>query len=239
MPTVSYPFDTTGVATTNLVENELHTVTEVNAAPYRILIPECAPLYLHNLLVEHIDGMGVARELIEGVDFYAVLPYMAAARATGRSVYGGLALINNLANGTIRLTKYQTVGGEWVADRNYVYERLLEVVFNPRTVWWDQITNVQQIFPAQQHDDSIWNVQGHIELIAKLEEIRAAILTTPSQSGSIVAHMVAEGNVHNLSKEDLNLGFVENIPPATDQEVIDRSAVDKTVTLRQILMLIS
>lgn len=239
MPTVSYPFDTTGVAATNLVENELHTVTEVNAAPYRIVIPDCAPFYLHNLVFEHINDQGVARELIEGVDYYPALPYMAAARSTGRGVYGGLALISTLVDGTVRLTKYQTVGGPWVADVKYAYERLLESVYNTRTTWWDNITNVQDLFPAAEHQDSVWNVEGHLELIAKLEQIREAILATPNQAGVFAAHMLREDNPHNMSAAQLDLGEIENLPMATDQEVLNRVSVNKYVTLRQILMLLN
>lgn len=239
MPTVSYPFDTTGVAVTNLVENELHTVTEANAAPYRILIPYNAPFYLHNLKIEHINALGEARELFEGVDYYATLPYVAAARATGRAVYGGIALINSLVQGTVRFTSYQTVGGEWVANRDYVYEQLLASQYNPRTTWWDKITNVQQIFPPVDHQDSIWNVQGHVEVLAALEQIRAAILASPNQTGAFAAHLVMSGNVHGMSAADIGLGNIENLPMATDQEVMEKAPVDKYVTLRQIVMLLN
>ena len=239
MNTASYPFDTTGLAPSNLVQNELHTLTEVNSAPYRILIPSFAPFYLHNLLVEHIGTTGTPTPLTEGVDYYCVLPYMAASRSVGKSLYGGLAFISDLVQGTIRL-KYQTLGGSWCADKNYVYEQLLSAHYNRRTTWWDTLTNVQETFPPTDHDHNAEDIEGHTELLAKLDEIRTAILQSPNLvPAQYLAHLMAKGNVHDLNKSDLGLGDVSNLPLATDQEVLSRIPSDKYVTLRQILMLLS
>jgi hypothetical protein len=236
---VSFPFDVTGSAATNLVVGELHTLTEINAATYRTLIPTHAPFYLTNLLLEHVSTAGVSTPLNEGVDFYAVLPYMAAARSTGRAIYGGLSLISDLPQGTVKAT-YQTIGGTWTADADYVYARMLEAQYNRRGVYWDEITNIQDTFPPIEHvhTDSM-ALDGMTELLAMLEKVRAAILSAPNLApATYVSHLISTGNVHNLSKEDLDLGSVQNLPMATDQEVLDGSPVNKYVTLRQILMLV-
>ena len=239
MPTVSYPFDDTGLASTNLVSNEDHTVSEVNAAPYRIIIPDFAPLYLHNLSLVHVAENGTQTPLSEGVDYYPVLPYMAASRSTGQSVYGGISIINAFANGIIRLASYQTVGGGWCADKNFVYQKLLESQYNRRTTWWDLITNIQELFPPSPHNTNTSDIAGHIDLIAKLEEVRLAILQAPQNPlGSFAAHLLNQNNPHNVTKTTLGLGNVQNFPPASDQEVLNRTATDKTVTLRQIVMLL-
>lgn len=237
MTTPTYPFDPTGTAPSNLIENELHTLTEVNSAPYRILIPTFAPFYVNNLLFEHVALDGVATPLVEGVDFYCVLPYMAAQRSLGRPVYGGLAMISSLPQGTMRL-RYQILGGEWCADADYIYERLLESDYNNRMTWWDRLTNVQQLFPPAQHDQSVQDVTGIETLVAKLEQIYAALLANPNQDPIIQAHILSQGNVHNLTALDLNLDQVPNLPLATDQEVIERQPVDKLLTLRQLLLLL-
>ena len=239
MNTASYPFDTTGLAPSNLVQNELHTLTEVNSAPYRILIPSFAPFYLHNLRVEHIGTTGVTSILTEGVDYYCVLPYMTASRSVGKSVYGGLAFNNDLVQGTIRL-QYQTLGGVWCADRNYVYEQLLSAHYNRRTTWWDTITNVQETFPPTEHNHDVGDVEGHTELLAKLDQIRVAILQSPNLvPAQYLAHILEKGNAHDLNKSDLGLSEVSNLPLATDEEVLSRIPSDKYVTLRQILLLLS
>lgn len=239
MPAVSYPFDTTGTAESNLVTGEIHRVTEINSAPYRIIIPKFAPFYLHNLALYHVSPLGVKTELTEGVEYYPVLSYVAASRSTGRPVYGGLSIITELAEGDIEI-EYQTLGGIWVADRDYVYEQLLLSQYNKRMTWWDNITNVQQIFPPTDHGLPAGDIEGHTSLLAKLEEIRQALLVAPtSVPKSFAQHMLSQGNVHGLSKIDLELDEVENLPMATDMEVVTRQPLNKYVTLRQILMLLS
>lgn len=234
MTTATYPFDTTGTASTNLVKGELHTLTEVNAAPYRVLIPTAAPFYLPNLKLEYIDQTGVARDLIEGVDYYNTLIYMAASRSTGRPCYGGWEIINSLLNGTIH-PQYQTVGGDWVADRDYVYQQLLEKAKNPRIVYWDDITNVQQLFPPTEHSQPADSFEGHQALLASLEGIRQAILEAPTNvPGEFMAHINAKGNVHGLTKTDLGLQDLTVLPLSTDQEVLALADVDKYFTLAQL-----
>lgn len=238
MSGASYPFDTTGVSPDNLVTGELHTVTAINAATYRILIPTFAPFYLHNLKLEHVDLTGVARPLVEGVDFYMSLPYMAATRSTGQYLYGGLALNNDLIEGTVRV-QYQTIGGDWCADAPYVYERLLEAMYNSRVVWWDQVTDKQSIFPPVEHTHDAGSFYGHLELLEKLETIRMAILSAPTSApASYIRHLLDMDNPHSVNKADVGLENVPNLELATDSEVSGRVFADKFITLRQVLILL-
>lgn len=238
MSQVTYEFDPTGRSEANLVTDEYHTVTDVNAAPHRILIPTFAPFYTHNLLVEHVDLQGVATPLTEGTDYYLALPYVDASRSSGKAVYGGIPIVNSFADGAIRLT-YQTVGGPWCADVNYVYNRLLEAVYNPRTTWWDLLTNVQNKFPPMAHDVHLDDVGQVDVLFTHLIGIRDAILQNPNTvPGQIVAHMLNQ-DIHKSKPEDFGFGPITKLDLATDQEVLERANVDKVVTLRQILLLIN
>jgi hypothetical protein len=237
MPAVTYAFDPTGRASENLVQKELHTLTEVNAAPYRILIPSFAPFYSYNLKLEHVDLQGVVHELNEGVDYYLALPYMDATRTTGKSVFGGLPIINNLTNGAIQVT-YQTVGSPWCADIPYVYARLVEQVYNPRMTWWDTLSNVQDVFPPIAHDHALDDTASVDILLSHLTSIRDAILQAPSNvPGQIVAHML-DRTIHPRSPADLGLGPLTTMDQATDEEVLARMPLDKIITLRQLLLLL-
>lgn len=238
MTTPVYPLDLTGLAASNLVENELHTLTEINDDTYRILIPTFAPFYLHNLLVEHVDVMGVASPMEEGADYYCSLPYMAATRSTGKPVYGGLCITNRLVEGTIRL-RYQTVGGEWCADVDYVYERLLESVYNRRTTWWDRLTNVQEIFPPTEHPHPVTDIEGHGALLLRLQAIEEAILARPNDIPAMMAAHILDYDLHHQTATSVGLGKVANLEMATDEEVMTLQPLEKYVTLRQALMLLS
>lgn len=237
MSEVTYAFDPTGRDAANLVTDEMHVLTEVNAAPYRILIPTFAPFYSYNLKVEHIDIQGNVRLLSEGVDYYLALPYVDATRSTGKAVYGGIPIINSFADGAIRL-QYQTVGGPWCADIDYVYARLIEQVYNPRATWWDGLTNVQDNFPPLPHDHGIDDLYQVEVLFQTLTGIRDAILQAPSNvPGQIIAHML-DRSIHPSTPEDLGLGPAATLDVATDSEVMSHAPVDKVITLRQVLLLL-
>ena len=238
MTTPSYPLDTTGLAASNLIKGEQHSLTEVNAATYRIIIPTFSPFYLHNLKLSHVSVLGEVTPLDEGTDFYCTLPFLGAQRWTGQAVYGGLSIITTLIEGTLDL-QYQTIGGDWCCDPAYVYQQLLEAVYNARTTWWDTLTNVQEIFPPTEHQLPVEQIDGITDLLAAMEQMRQAILTNPtSVPASILKHVLVSGNPHGTTAEALGLGEIANYPLATDQEVNERSAVDKYVTLRQILKLL-
>lgn len=234
---VQYPFDPTGVAPSNLVENEYETLTQINARPYRILVPIYAPFYLTNLQVEHSNA-GTVSLLTEGVDYYACLPYLAAQRSLGKPVYGGLVFNNTVVNGDIRIT-YQTVGDNWCADRDHVYNRLLESVYNRRTTWWDVLTNVQEIFPPVAHKEDLRTLSGIEEFLNGLQKIEQAILSLDLDHlpGAMVAH-IADDDLHHATKTSIGLGLVSNLPVASDQEVIALLEEDKYITLRQVVRLL-
>jgi FAD/FMN-containing dehydrogenase len=238
MSQATYPFDTTGTAETNLVEGELHTLTMVNAAPYRIIIPTFAPFYLDNLLLEHVDLLGNRTPLDEGVHYYMGIPYIGATRSVGKPVYGGIPIIEQFAEGAIAVT-YQTVGGDFVADPNYVYARLLEYVYNPRTTWWDNLTNVQELFPAVPHDTNLDDVTQVNLLFDVLNRMVDAILQAPNNvPGEYVAHMLDAG-LHPQTAQDLGISPYASFDMATDEEVIrgevmTENGKERVVTFRQV-----
>lgn len=237
MPNPLYPFDETGRSPDSRVVNEYHTLTQVNDYPFRIIIPEFAPFYTIDFEIDHIAINGDVTPLNEGVDWNFAIPFMGATRGTGKPVYGGIPIINTFTNGAIRIS-YQTVGGSWCADRGYIYERLLEIAYNPRTTWWDQISNVQEIFPVIDHDHSTDDVQQVMALFPLLAGIQQAILEAPNNvPASYIQHMQAR-NPHGLTLQDLGGKSAATLEKASDQEVANRTMVDKTVTLRQVLMLL-
>ena len=173
-----YDFDPTGSLPANLIADELHTITELNDNTYNIIIPESSPFYTSNLSITYDDGVNGEVTLQENVHYTPCLPYIAASRSIGAMVYGGISFITDLPTGILKFT-YQTIGGSWIADPNYVYDMLVNKAYNPRTTSWDLLTNVQQIFPPVNHDQSLDYVYDHGDLLAKIDEIIAAIAARP------------------------------------------------------------
>lgn len=233
---VSYPFDPTGLASTNLIADEIHTLTEVNNQPQRILIPEFAPFYLGNLQVKHVNIGGITTVLNEDTDYTVCLPYIGATRSIGQMIYGGITINNDSLNGLIKIT-YRTLGGEWTADKNYVLEAISEYNYNPRITVWDIVTNKQDLFPPINHDQSMDYVFGHQNLIDSINNLADQVIQGPNPNTGIIQHLINENNPHHVTKEQVGLGNLENYQMATDTEVDNLVPVDKYFTLRQLLLL--
>lgn len=214
----TYPLDTTGLSLSNKIVNEPHTFTEVNNSRYRIIIPNFAPFYLDNLSVSHEGPGGVITPMAENQHYMPTLPYIGAARSIGKMLYGGISFNTDFPNGTLRVT-YQTIGGEWTANYNYVLERLATMAYNPRTTVWDVVTDKPSAFPPINHDQNLDYVYGHLELITAINGIATQILTRPAPDKIVVG-----------------LGNVQNLPMASDAEVLSAAPVEKYITLRQLVM---
>lgn len=173
MPSATYPFDATGTATTNLVSQETHQVQEFNYRSSFLIIPEAAPFYIDNLIVRYNNGT-VIKELIRDVDYKLVFDYRAATQSIGKPVYGGI-LLNIFSTGTISID-YQTIGGTWTCDRNYVLQKLVQNEFNPRVTIWDMITDKTDLFPPINHQQTIDTIYGMDKLIAQMVALETAII---------------------------------------------------------------
>lgn len=166
MTIVAYPdVDTTGENPRNLVLRESHLLTEINDRSKRTLVFNHSPFYRNNFLLEHRDVEGNYSELHEGVDFDFSLRHIAASVALGKDLFGGVTVHTNLISGTVVAT-YQTLGGKWVGDRSIVLENLASSIFNPRVGSWDQVTNVQEVFPPSPHTQPVETLKGWEDMLA-------------------------------------------------------------------------
>ena len=183
-----YDFDQTGSLPANLIVDELHTITEINDNTYNIIIPEFSPFYTSNLSIKYDDGINGEITLQENVHYTLCLPYIAASRSIGAMIYGGISFSTDLPSGTLKFS-YQTLGGSWIADPNYVYSALVNITYNPRITSWDLVTNIQQIFPPVNHDQSLEYVYGFQDLLTKIDEIVAAIAARPPTQFNLGVNM--------------------------------------------------
>lgn len=234
MPEVTYPFDTTGLASTNLIVDEVHTLTEINSNTYRIFIPVFAPFYLDNISLSHVDNLGVTTPLVENVDYTLCLPFIGGTRSIGKMMYGGITVNTELINGVVKIT-YQTLGGPWTADASVVLETLAQLIYNPRVTIWDLVTSKPEEFPPIYHDQSLDYVYGHQDLITSINTVADTIAAQPSSSTALINHMINDTNPHSVTKAQVGLSNVANLPLASDLEVSELAEVDKYVTLKQIV----
>lgn len=175
---VAYPLDLSGVAPSNLIVDELHSVNEAQFRDYFFIVPQLAPFYVDNFSLSIISGSNTL-VLREDVDYSFALPYLAGTRSTGKQMYGAVTLNNLDMNGVLKMT-YQTVGGDQVADRLTVLSMLADKAYNPRTTVWDVLTNVPNAFPPTPHYQDYEDFKGQEAVVEKLAEVRDAILANSS-----------------------------------------------------------
>lgn len=231
MPNYTYPLDLTGKASTNFIANEAHTASSITDKTYHIVIPEFAPFHLDNFTMKLTDALGATTVLFEGIDYEFCVPYVTASDSIGKYIYGGIKLLKNIGDSTL-LVSYQTLGDKWMGSASYVLERIAEKLFNPRTVIWDNITNVQETFPATDHTvDLNSDIASTGDILTKLQQIADAILAGPSATNQVIKHILDESsNPHKVNKEQIGIQM------ASDIEVANAEQADKHITLRQLIV---
>lgn len=229
MPTpviVSYPFDASGILQTNRVLGEQHAVTENNFRNYYFIVPKFAPFFADNITIMH-SYQGVTRQLVENVDYYCALMFVGATRAIGKPVYGAITL-NNLNTAGIVSIDYNTIGGNYNIDQQYIVEQIAEKAYNPRTVAWEHIVAVPEVFPPIPHRWELVDLVGQTEVVAALGGIESAILTAAQESWN--QHMGRFNNPHRVTAAQIGLGNVGNFPIATESEALTGVANDVLIT---------
>lgn len=181
MSEVSYPYDVTGMASTNLISREPHVLTEINSASKRTIIPMFAPFYQDNFLLEYRDNNGVYSPLVVGEDYDFSFMFIGASVSVGKKLYGGITVHRDFLNGMIYPT-YQTLGGGWVGNRNLILENLASLIYNPRIASWEQITDIQEVFPPLPHQQPLETLKGLEDLLVKFDDIVNAVAANPGSS---------------------------------------------------------
>lgn len=221
MPSVQYQFDSTGVMVSNLILNEQHPVTELNYKDYFFIVPYFAPFYITNLEVKLLVGTEV-RLLTQGVDYYPTLPYTGATRSIGIPLYGGISLNRQYTDGIVSID-YQTIGGDWIADHEYVVTLLSEQVYNPRITYWDLVTNKTNEFPPITHSHDVQlALYGHDTLVKAINDIVNSITVGPGSE--YLSHLRDINNPHKVTKDQIELGNVLNYTVADPTSVLDDTA---------------
>jgi len=127
----AYPFDSTGLASTNVITAEVHDLANYTNA-YRCLIPIAAPFYRDDLLVKHKD---TGRILTEGLDFFLGYYYKELSDSTRRGVYGGICFGDTTLVGKVELVRYHTVGGQYLQRKKDIDNWLAgEPMADPRNI---------------------------------------------------------------------------------------------------------
>lgn len=222
--TYVYPFDPTGSLTSNVIPNERHVLSGVADREFNFIVPKFAPFFRNNLRIRHL---GLGRDLVEGVDYHLTHWFHAASHGVGRPVYGSITFIDRSLTGVVEL-RYQTIGGDWVYDEGTILELMANRLMNPRITTWEQVVDLPFQFPVIDHEWNLDDMTGATEIVQKLDEITAAINAANDANGQ--SHVGDTNNPHNVTKAQVGLGVVENLPLANIAEAVAGTSNEVYVT---------
>lgn len=240
---ITFPLDHSGVAPTNLVKGEIHSVNEAHFKDYFFLVPHAAPFYVTNFKATLTLG-GVTTPLTEDVDYSFALPYVTGTRVTGKAMYGAVTLHNLEMSGLITI-QYQTVGGDQIPDRLQILTELAEQAYNPRTTIWDILTNAPAAFPPTPHYQDYDSFYGQEELVNMLGEIRDAIINGSANTAEDINNflkMFGIGGGLGTADFVLKVGDEMSGPlllegvPSEERHAVNKKYVDVNFISREVML---
>lgn len=206
--TYTYPFDPTGSATTNAVANERHVLSPPAWTDYYFIVPKYAPYFRDSLRVIHRPS---GKLLVEGQDYHCTHYFHAASHGVARRVYGSITFLDKTLTGVAEIS-YQTIGGDWILDVSADLTRLTNTQLNPRITTWEQVVDVPYQFPPIDHQWDLEDLKGVEAILPILEEMTVAI--RESAGSDFSKHINDKSNPHAVTKDQVGLGLVENLPLA-------------------------
>ena len=217
-----YQVDLTGSLSNNLISNESQTLTPQNGAAYQLIRPSLVPFYANNFTLLYYSTGQVLSVAVNGLDYYPIYELQEASRVAAYPVYGAIRVVNPAITGTVFIT-YQTLGGNFAANKQELSQGLVYAQVAPATAPWSRVINGPTYYPVNQH---ALNVQteavGFSGLTSAITAISASISTLNLNNDvtAMVNHMAASSNPHSLTKAQIGLGNVNNYPLATDAQAI-------------------
>lgn len=233
-----YPFDPTGRATANRIENQTITVippTEIK--DYSYVVPRGAPFYADTMVIKDGRGTG-ARTLIENVDYWCVIDFLSASHSLKRRISVGIALLDARYSGTLYAT-YQAVGGNYSLADFSILEELIRERYIVKHVSYEQIINLPPGFAPEWHEHQVGDMVGMSEVRDSLQGMTNAIGANAGSFGqlnSLYFDHTNFGDVHTPTQ--VGLSNLKNYGVATINDIA-RGANNKYVTADALRLYVS
>lgn len=227
-----YPFDPTGLATTNTV-TETQAIRSRGTFDHYFIIPRSAPFYAESVKLRlypagaNVNNPVGGELLVEGVHYNFGYHFAQASHTIGKAVYGAITLYDRNLAGQLRM-EYQTLGGSWVLDEQGLVELLANHTYNPRIATWEQVVELPHQFPVVNHDFTVDDFVGMDEVVDQLGAISTAI--EQKNEGGMASHVESKDNPHEVTKSQVGLGLVDNFPTASPVEATDGVAHNRFMT---------
>jgi hypothetical protein len=220
----TYALDLTGMLTVNKIVNEAQTLTPDNGADKQYFIPTKGPFFGTSLVLQYKPSGNMNWLTAQpGSDYDPVGQLDALSSTTVSPVFVAVSVLNTAIQGQLRVT-YQTLGGNFVFDRQALMGQLADMLINQRQIDWSQVVNLPMFFPVASHSHNAdTDMVGMAPVTTRLDAMTSTLQTRGEATdvSDMVAHMASRANPHQLAAGDVGLGLVPNFPPASLSEAQD------------------
>lgn len=172
-----YPFDPNGILASNLLTDELHTVSSVNGINHQYMVPRDAPFFDSSMVVVDADSGTI---LTKGIDYDLGWPFDAGLSEVGVGLSGAVYLIDKNKTANFKL-RYQTLGGDFVTATTRLITDGLKTLNDLTLVKWDDIApaTIPTTWPATPHTQTVTDVEAVVELIDGINAVVNALTSAP------------------------------------------------------------
>jgi len=244
-PVIQYPLDRTGTSETNKVVGERR---EINIASERAFVPKAGPFFANSFILYNADTM----EPLRPVDDYILAqPHAQAAQRTGLDVQSVVVL--KVPTPIAVTYDYQVVGGEYSWNLEGLQALIDELTLDDRAITWGSVIGRPTAYPPTPHIHDIGDTFGWEYVVWQLERITNAILVGDEAShdelraqiqyvrdelivlvdavnGRVDEHVGDFNNPHQVTKQQVGLGDVDNYLTATPVEAYAGTANNRFMT---------
>lgn len=182
---VAYPYDPSGTRDECHIQDESHVIL-TNDNTFRVIVPELAPFFKHDLTVIHTASR---LELKEGKDYNLGYKLRSAEKIALRDLYGCIVIINPELKGEF-FVSYRSVGGDFVGIRSEVITYLANALNDPTRTPFEKVLNRPAYYTPPKHEQHYADFLNKEFTEEALDDIVAAIDTAiVNTDSSAIGHL--------------------------------------------------
>lgn len=214
----TYPYNPNGVLDECKIISEPHTITPSSGRNYNWFVPFAGPFFGFSVVLKHVAS---GKTLQRGVDYNLGLEYhVFNTQVTLRPVYGAIILIDTALTGQFTID-YMTIGGQYAINQNKALELVANAQLDPRSTYWENVTDVPSQFPVTSHLHNVVDITGMAEVVEAINTLAAALTNGGGKwFQSLNEHLLDWNDPHHVL-DMITGGGGEAIPKATQQQAIE------------------
>lgn len=164
---ITYPYDPTGKASTNLVTDLPHTLTPVQGKGHTLIVPRLTPFYQEGFKLIHAQSGKVLRPNVDYIFTHYILDM---SHSLGNHLFGSVTVTNPQYMGGV-VPSYQTIGGEFPLNETELANAAIWLLEADGAYSWNKLNDVPSEFPVDDHELPMELTKGYDDLVEAVQKI--------------------------------------------------------------------